>query len=87
MKTSSDLDILKMFGQNLHKIRKGKNFTLEKLSAHTGADASDIAKIKGSEINFALKHCTMLVIGLNITIPALVDFENCWPKITLSQLL
>lgn len=75
MEKFNDREALKTFGENLRKIRKEKGLKLDDVSAYSGIDTSDIAKIERGEINFAFSTLCKLAIGLNTKLSTLLDFE------------
>lgn len=75
MEKFNDKEALKIFGENLRRIRKEKRLKLDDVSAHSGIDTSDIGKIERGEINFAFSTLCKLAIGLSVGLHVLVDFE------------
>lgn len=75
MEKFNDKEVLKIFGENLRRIRKEKGLKLDDVSAHSGIDTSDIGKIERGEINLAFSTLCKLALGLGVDLKDLVDFD------------
>ena len=75
MISKKDKEILKVFGNNLKKVRESKGFTLRSLSYACDVDYSDIGKIEKGLKNITLKTIVDLARGLEVHPKKLLDFE------------
>lgn len=66
MNKTEDKDILKKIGDNLKKIRSGKDLSLRDLAALCAIDHSDIAKIERGEKNATMLTMNQLAEALDI---------------------
>jgi transcriptional regulator with XRE-family HTH domain len=75
MISKKDKEILKLFGENLKKIRKEKGYTLRSLSYECDIDYSDINKIEKGQKNITLTTVIELAKGLAVQPKKILDFE------------
>ncbi len=75
MISKKDRRILKVFGENLKKIRKSKRFSLRALSYECEIDYSDIHKIENGQINITFTTIIELAKGLSVPPKKLLDFD------------
>ena len=59
-------DILKLFGDNLRRIRTGKGLSQRDLSAMCTIDNADISRMENGEINVTLKTVAQLADALDV---------------------
>lgn len=71
----SNKDILKIFGENLRKIRMEKGLSQRDLSALCNIDNADISRMENGEINVTLNTVGQLANALDISFQALVRTE------------
>lgn len=65
---------LQKFGQNLKKIREGKNLTQEELATKADLSANYFAKIERGEINITYKTLYKIVIALKTKSSEILPF-------------
>ena len=72
---TKDTEYLRVFGQNLKKLRLEKNFTVERLAISANISYSQISRIESAQINPTI--CTVAVIAKALKVPPsdLFDFE------------
>lgn len=66
---------LKLFGENIGKIRSEQKLSLRQMSQNCDIDHSDISKIEKGERNIQLTTILQLAKGLDKTPKELFDFE------------
>ena len=73
---TNEVELLKIkFGENLRKIREGKNLSLLKLSYNCSLDESNISKIEHGKFDIRLSTIFELANGLEVNQKRLLDFE------------
>jgi transcriptional regulator with XRE-family HTH domain len=72
---SPNKDILKIFGQNLKKIRTQKGLSQRQLSALCNVDNADISRMENGEMNVTLNTIAQLADALEISFFKLVKPE------------
>lgn len=65
---------LQKFGQNLKKIREGKNLTQDELASKADLSANYYAKIERGEINITFKTLEKIVIALKTKVSEILPF-------------
>ena len=66
---------VKMFGQNLRKIRKIKGMSMEKLALTAGIEYSQISNIEHGKINTTISTVYSIAKALDIAEKDLFDFH------------
>lgn len=72
---SLNKDILKIFGDNLKKIRTQKGLSQRQLSALCNVDNADISRMENGEINVSLNTIAQLADALEISFYKLIKPE------------
>jgi len=70
-----DEEFIKLFGQNLRKIRIEKQISQENLANEADIPLSQIGRIERGEINTTISTVNALAKSLNIKITKLFEFE------------
>ncbi len=70
-----DIEFLKLFGNNLKKIRVSKNITQAQLSIDCDFDVSVLSRIERGAVNTSLFHLKLISDALNVDIKVLFNFE------------
>lgn len=73
MENNEDI-FLKVFGQNVRKIRKDKGLTQEQLSNDLGMEISQISRIERGVVNTSILNITKIAQVLEIDIEELFKF-------------
>ena len=68
MENNEDIFFLKVFGQNVRKIRKDKGLTQEQLSNDLGMEISQISRIERGVVNTSVLNLKKIAGLLNISI-------------------
>ena len=76
MITPADKKVLKKFGENLRKLRKGKDLSLREMSYACSIDNSKIAKIEKGMINITFTTLLQLAAALETHPSSLLDYES-----------
>ena len=66
-------DLLLKFGQRLTYLREQRGLTIDELSARSGIDSPEIARIENGEIDFQVTVVYALAKGLGMKPSALVE--------------
>lgn len=74
MENNEDIFFLKVFGQNVRKIRKDKGLTQEQLSNDLGMEISQISRIERGVVNTSILNITKIAQVLEIDIEELFKF-------------
>lgn len=74
MENNEDIFFLKVFGQNVRKIRKDKGLTQEQLSNDLGMEISQISRIERGVVNTSILNITKIAQVLEIDIEDLFKF-------------
>lgn len=74
MEENDDLEILKLFGQNLRKLRKSKGFTQAMLANDISVEISQISRIERGTINTSLLMILKISEALKIEPSQLIQF-------------
>ncbi|MCC7378728.1 MAG: helix-turn-helix transcriptional regulator [Chitinophagaceae bacterium] len=69
-----DKEVLVKFGNNLRKLRKSKNLTMEELSYETDVELSQIYRIEKGKVNPTLSTLNALANALDIKLSELMNF-------------
>lgn len=75
MENNEDIFFLKVFGQNVRKIRKDKGLTQEQLSNDLGMEISQISRIERGVVNTSILNITKIAQVLEIDIEDLFKFQ------------
>ena len=67
-------DVIKKFGLNVRKVRKGKGITQEELADLTNIDYRNIGRIERGEINSGLSIVACIADALKVKVSDLLDF-------------
>lgn len=70
------MNLKKLFGLNVQKYRKLKNYTQEKLSEIIGIDPASISAIETGKYFVSAENLYKLSQALNVKISDLFNFEN-----------
>ncbi len=70
------VSFLKLFGENVKKIRLQKNMTATELANKCGASIRKISRTEKGEYNFKISSILVLAKGLDVHINELLDFEG-----------
>jgi transcriptional regulator with XRE-family HTH domain len=74
VENNEDIFFLKVFGQNVKKIRKDKGLTQEQLSNDLGMEISQISRIERGVVNTSILNITKIAQVLEIDIEELFKF-------------
>jgi transcriptional regulator with XRE-family HTH domain len=74
VENNEDIFFLKVFGQNVRKIRKDKGLTQEQLSNDLGMEISQISRIERGVVNTSILNITKIAQVLEIDIEELFKF-------------
>ncbi|WP_158626861.1 helix-turn-helix domain-containing protein [Flavobacterium sp. GT3R68] len=75
MRKEQDINFLKLFGQNLKRIRISKDFTQEYLANDLNIEISQISRIERGLINTSIINVKKIADSLKIDIKDLFDFK------------
>jgi len=75
MSSKKNQEFIKLFGQNLRRVRNEKGITQEKLVQLSGLALSQIGRIERGEINTSLDQIKTISDSLGITTSKLFEFE------------
>ncbi|RTY89644.1 helix-turn-helix transcriptional regulator [Flavobacterium sp. GT3R68] len=75
VRKEQDINFLKLFGQNLKRIRISKDFTQEYLANDLNIEISQISRIERGLINTSIINVKKIADSLKIDIKDLFDFK------------
>ncbi|WP_394758796.1 helix-turn-helix domain-containing protein [Flavobacterium sp.] len=75
MNNVKDIGYIKLFGENLQKIRMSRKMSQETLAYDSDIPISQVGRIERGEINTTISTVKALSKALNISVKDLFDFE------------
>ena len=76
MKSESDVQLCRLFGQNLAKIRKEKNWSQERLANESGLARSYVGDVERGIRNIALVNICKIADTLEVDVVELMRFRD-----------
>ena len=67
------MDIKKIFGQNVRRLRKARGFSQEELAERAGLHRTYIGSIERGERNVSLKNIAAIAQALDVNVTELMD--------------
>ncbi|MCC4214099.1 helix-turn-helix domain-containing protein [Leeuwenhoekiella parthenopeia] len=76
MRKSIDIEFVRRFGENLRRIRKSKNCSMEQLAHKSNMEYSQISRIERGQINTSISTAKVLADALEVEVHQLFNFSN-----------
>lgn len=76
MKAESDIELCRLFGKNLAKVRKAKGWSQEKLANESGLARSYVGDVERGIRNIALVNICKIADTLEINVVELMTFRD-----------
>lgn len=68
-------DVKLLFGRRLRELRKLRGWSQEDFAQHVGLDRSYMGGVERGERNVSLENIARIAAGLEVSLPALFEFE------------